>query len=176
MMTISSVRCTCGSCQHVFDAEVVANAPLAVSIASMESIRCPKCGSDKCGLGGSYDSAAAVTGPIEHRIRWWRDYGERGISSNTIFSAFMGYRMVDACYPFDPDDFRRCKQLLDLIPEWRSDLGKVSTAYPWFAPMIEAWDEIESLFVEEVSKGRIAPKCYERMQVARELCEAIKKS
>lgn len=168
-MTISQIRVTCADCKHVFDADVVTNAPISVAIASMEAVRCPSCHSDNCGLGGNYDDAPPVTMPIEHRIQWWKQRGEHGTSSNTIYSAFMGGQPRDVNWPLDPDDFRRCKQLLDLVPEWRTDLGKVSEAYPWFAPMISQWGEIERLYLSEIETG-VCRKTYGFMKPLCEEC------
>lgn len=175
-MTITTQRLTCQACKHVFDAELVADCPIEVAIASMKAVRCPECGSSKCGIGGKYDDAPPVTAPILERIAWWRNRGEHGTSSETIYSAFTGtgrYALRFPAVPRDPDDFRRCKQLLDLLPEWRANLGKVSARYPFFAPMIEKWDEIERLYLEEIESG-LAPKCYAFMRPLVEAAEKLR--
>ena len=172
-MTITQQRITCQDCRHVFDSELVTNAPIAVCIASMEAVFCPKCGSHKCGLGGAYDDAPPLTAPIAERAQWWWNRGDRGVSSETIFTAFAGGHARNLDVPHDPDDFQRCKQLLDLLPEWRADLGKVTARYPWFGPMIEAWGEIEALYLEEV-EGGVAPKCYFRIKTAEMLCQGMR--
>lgn len=176
-MNIDKIRVTCQSCKNVFDAEVVVNAPIAVAIASMQSVRCPLCGSAKCGLGGNYAGAPPVTAPIADRVAWWRDRGEHGVSSETIYSAFAGGRPRHVDVPHDPDDFSRCKLLLDLIPEWRSDLGKVVKVYPWFSPMIEKWAEIDAAYEMEKSRQWKGDHvCYRLMRTLDEKCQKLRRS
>ena len=180
-MKIDKIRVTCTPCGHVFDAEIVVDAPIAVAAASMSAISCPQCGSRDCGLGGNYDDAPPVTAPLTDRVRWWKERGEHGISSETIYSAFCGGMPRYVSYPRDPDDFRRCKLLLDLIPEWRADLGKVSRRYVWFAPMIEKWDEIERLYLEEealYNAGKISGphECYKLMRLLGEHCDIVRRA
>jgi hypothetical protein len=173
-MTITTIRLTCGDCKHVFDGETVVDCPVDLAMASMRAIRCPKCGSSKCRMGGNHHDAPPVTAPLRERMSWWKERGEHGISSETIYSAFAGGQPRYMNVPVDPDDFRRCKLLLDLIPEWRADLGKVSARYPWFAPMIAQWDEIERLYNLEVASGQ-APKCYALMEKLGKKCDALRK-
>jgi len=171
---IDKIRCTCEACHEVFDAEVVVDCPVDVAIASMQAVRCPKCYSDKCGMGGNYTDAPPLTAPLTDRVRWWKDRGEQGVSSDTIYSAFCGGQPRHAAPPRDPADFRRCKQLLDLIPEWRADLDRVSKVYPWFKPMIDQWAEIERLYELEAA-GRRAPKTYTFMQPLLRECELLQR-
>ncbi|HAM42116.1 MAG TPA: hypothetical protein DCP69_12515 [Candidatus Omnitrophica bacterium] len=65
--------------------------------------------------------------------------------------------------PYDPSDFGRCHRLLQLIPEWRANLGKVAEIFPGWKPMVDAWGELEDLWEEELPKGKL-PKLYERIQ------------
>jgi hypothetical protein len=177
MMTISKERYTC-KCGEVFEAEVVTNAPVDVTLASMRTVRCPKCGRGpkEIFMGGAFKDAPPVTEPIEVRAEWWLLRGEVGVSSRTIFSAMTGGTARVYDFPHDPDDFRRCKLLLDLIPEWRAELGKVTERFPWFKPFIERWDQFEALYAEELPTGRgMAPKLYDLMQVAREEADRIRR-
>lgn len=168
-MTITEQRVTC-KCGHVFEAELVTHAPLAVSIASMNAVRCPKCGAGAkdIGLGGGYGDAPPPSASIQDRADWWLRRGETGISSKTIWCAFTGgaeHGPFGCSWPHDPDDYRRCKLLLDLIPEWRSNIGKVAARFPWFKPFSDRWDEFDALYVEE-SPGKRCPKLYGLMQIA----------
>lgn len=43
-MRVDKMRLTC-KCEHVFDAEIIVDAPISVCSASMAAVRCPKCGS-----------------------------------------------------------------------------------------------------------------------------------
>ena len=150
-MTISKLRVTCQKCGHVFDADVVTDAPITVAIASMKAVRCAKCGSDKCGLGGGYDDAPPLSASIEERAGWWKERGETGVSSKTIWAAFCGASAQDEDVPHDPDDFSRCRKLLLLIPEWRSDLGKLVARHPWYGPFVRRWDEFDAMFTKTES-------------------------
>jgi hypothetical protein len=172
-MRIEQQRMTCFKCKHVFEGELVVDAPIEVAIAAMKSISCPKCGNREVGLGGAYSGAPPLTTPIEVRASWWWDNGERGTSSETIFSAMSGKGGHRFDYPYDPDDFRRCRALLDLIPEWRADLSKVSERFPWFTPFAENWDTFDALWNEEFPTGK-APKLYQAMQSAREVANKLK--
>jgi hypothetical protein len=156
---------------------VVSNAPISVATASWEAVRCPSCGSgpEAIGFGGGYKDAPPLTASIMERASWWRNRGEIGTSSLTIWCAFIGklspHGRFD--YPHDPDDFHRCKQLLDLIPEWRETLGEVVHRFSWFYPFSSRWNEFEALWAEESSKKR-CPRLYDLMQVAGREAEAIR--
>ena len=173
-MTISKFRVTC-KCGHVFDAEVVTDAPISVAVASMKAVHCPKCGSGDVGLGGSYDDAPPLTTSIQDRATWWKERGEVGVSSETIWCAFTQSSdpRFGACYPYDPDDYRRCKLLLDLIPEWRTTLIVVVARFPWFNPFADRWDEFDRLWAIESPK-KTCPKLYALMDVARKEADKIR--
>lgn len=66
-------------------------------------------------------------------------------------------------HPSDPDDLKRCIRLLELIPEARNHMDKVSAISDVWARLVENWDELESLYQEEYPTGK-APKCYSRMK------------
>lgn len=51
---------------------------------------------------------------IPESAREWLRSGERGISSETIFSTITGLELNQCgSHPLDPADFRRCSLLLD---------------------------------------------------------------
>lgn len=165
-MKLQPLRCTCLKCAVVFDAEIVTNAPVSVALASMKAVRCPGCGSKKIGLGGAHtDTPPPAASSIEQRYTWWEERGDVGVSSQTIASAFLGVRLkaFDADRPYDPEDYCRCRALFKLIPEWRKDLDVVTKAYPWLAPFMERWDEMDRLYEEEAPSG-MCPKLYDLMQ------------
>lgn len=174
-MNIDKMRCTCKKCSHVFDAEIVVNCPISVAAASMEAVRCPKCHSSDCGLGGNYGDAPPPTAPRLDRARWWNTRGERGTSSNTIFWAFDGGMLQSHGHdiPYDPADYRRCRLLLDLFPEWRATMHVVSDRLPYWKPFVDAWDQMDALYDEEYPKGT-APKLYALMQGLVKQSKAIK--
>lgn len=173
-MKISTLRVTCKKCGLVFDAEVVVEAPVAVAVASMEAITCP-CGYRDIGIGGNYVDAPAVTAPIEQRVMWWKNRGERGTSSNTIFNAFGGDILPGGRHdiPYDPGDFRRCWQLLVLIPEWRADLARVARVYPYWKPFTDRWGDMEASYNLERGTGS-CPRLYALMKVAEKEARQIR--
>jgi hypothetical protein len=177
MMRIEKRRFTC-ACGHVFDAEIVSHAPLDVCVASMKAIRCPSCGngSHKIEFGGGYSDHPPLTAPLWMRASWWMARGDVGLSSMMICSAMTagtgvalpaGFGELQATVreyvPCDPRDFERCKKLLDLIPEWRAELGKVAERFPGFKPFFDRWEEFEALFAEESPSGA-CPKLYAELQ------------
>ncbi len=74
---------------------------------------------------------------LAQRIMWWyKGNGERGTSSETIFSALSGNRITKTyCHPSDPDDFRRCYLLLKCMPEWNDRLSEL-------CPLSQVWEKL----------------------------------
>jgi hypothetical protein len=155
-------------CKRVFEAETVAESPIEVWIASVNAVHCPKCGAGACrlGFGGAFGDAPPLTKSIEIRAAWWKRRGDVGVSSETIWATLLvGHRIQNPDIPHDPDDFSRCRALLVLIPEWRSQLSLVSDRYPWWKPFVDAWDELDVMFTEEDSRQWKKPnRMYKRMQ------------
>ena len=117
-------------------------------------------------FGGNYQDAPPVSAPVEVRAQWWARRGERGMSSNTIFGVFTSKYVETATIPYDPADFRRCRLLLDLFPEWRTNLQRVVDVYPFWKPLVDRWDMMDELYNEELPSGN-APKLYAVLQEAR---------
>jgi hypothetical protein len=175
-MRIQQQRITCATCRKVGEVEIVLDAPLSVVSASMKAARCPSCGSSDLTLGGAYPDAPPPTSPLEKRVSWWIRRGEVGSSSDTIQRAFTGRGPeLLPTIPHDPDDFRRCKQLLDLIPEWRTDLARVAKIYPWWEPFVDAWPDLERLYAEEAPAGT-CPKLDAAMQALVQESQRIRRA
>lgn len=175
-MRIQPTRMTCTACGKVSDIELVVDAPFKLVLVSMREARCPHCGagSRKLYLGGAYDDAPSLMDPIKARASWWLERGDVGSSSATMFAAFSGTPSpLPLGVPLDRVDFKRCKDLLDLIPEWRPQLDKVTTMFPWFAPFIDRWEEFEKLYAEEQPAGT-CPKLYELLQIAAKEADTIR--
>lgn len=178
-MQIQQQRFTCHRCGEVFEAETVINAPVAVVIASWKVVSCPKCnaGANEVGFGGekTYVPGPPVMLGTAARADWWWENGERGVSSETIFCACSGRSLHQADYPYDPADFRRCHRLLEIVPEWRLELERVTRRWPWFGPFERRWPEFERLWEEERknSDGK-APRLYEALKEARVEADAIR--
>lgn len=166
-MKIGTMRVTCSK-GHVSDVQIVVECPIEVAAASMRAATCPECGSGELGLGGNHGDAPGLHKPLEVRALWWRHRGEHGVSAATIYTAYAKkphsfFAGSTFCYPHDPDDFRRCKQLFDLLPEWRADLTPLVERFPWFKPHADRWAEFERLYAEEAPTGK-APKLYVLMR------------
>lgn len=88
------------------------------------------------------------------RAREWARTGEVGVSSATICNHF-ARGIVPTSYlhemnwPWDPDDYNRCRKLLEAIPEWRARIGEMAAYGPEWAALVARWDEIERTFEEE---------------------------
>lgn len=101
----------------------------------------------------------------------WLGNGERGVSSNTIFTKLTG---VDALgdwpgsHPHDPADLMRCEKLLRLFPELRLRMPEMAAVSPEWAGLVAEWNDLVALVLEEAPewmKGRgRAPKTFNRMQ------------
>lgn len=81
----------------------------------------------------------------------WLKRGERGISSETIFSKMTGIDLVSpGHHPSDPSDFRRCEMLLRAVPEFRERLDEMKAVSPVWQKLVERWQEIVTLMESEV--------------------------
>lgn len=104
----------------------------------------------------------------------WLGSGERGVSSNTIFTrltgvAAMGYSPPD--HPYDPDDFRRCRLLLEQCPELAERLPEMAKASKAWAGLVDVWDAICLTMDAETPEWRTekrgsAPRTYELIKQA----------
>ena len=84
---------------------------------------------------------------------------DAGTSSLTIFSVLSKHRdRLPADFrpdiPHDPDDFGRCHRLLETVPGWRAQLSEVAGKYPKWAPLVDAWDELTALWLQESPTGK----------------------
>lgn len=78
-----------------------------------------------------------------------------GVSSATIWTALTGKKHMPFGWhpdvPADPDDFYRCHKLLTLVDGWRSRLDEVVARFPKWKPFVDAWDELEAMYLEALS-------------------------
>ena len=110
----------------------------------------------------------------------WLANGQRGISSNTMFSVMTG---VDALgdsspsHPHDPDDLDRCLLLLHAVPELRAKLPLMAKCSPAWAALVGVWDQLESLHIAEVglgwTKGNSAAETYKLMRTILKAAEGV---
>jgi hypothetical protein len=97
-------------------------------------------------------------GLSDNAIRWLAT-GERGLSSDTLFTFTTGVGAEDEDrgyhgYPHDPDDLRRCRLLLDACPDLVSCLPRVAAAGPEWSALVARWDEVCSTMDAEAPEWR----------------------
>lgn len=98
----------------------------------------------------------------------WLHSDQTGMSSKYMSSQLTNACSAERAYPRDPSDFGRCLGLLKAAPELREKIGQMRECGPQWAALVDHWDELESLYNEELPTGK-APKTYSRM---RELYDA----
>lgn len=96
----------------------------------------------------------------------WLEYGQRGVSSETIFGAITGIWLDDLRYPpSDPDDFNRCSMLIKAVPEWKEKLHLVAKLSKEWEIVVQNWDKLEKLLEEHKAlKGNDNYKMYRFMK------------
>lgn len=96
----------------------------------------------------------------------WLQSGDTGLSSKTIVAVMEGNPALGAalmgrygyCHPLDPSDLGRCFRLLEAIPEYRPRMKEMRVVSQVWHDLVDAWDELEALWIEE------SPKLYDRMK------------
>lgn len=101
----------------------------------------------------------------------WLATGERGLSSETLFTFLTG---VDAegdhghNHPWDVADLCRCRLLLDQCPELVSCLPRVAAAGQEWSALVARWDELCAVMDDENPdwrrSWRATPKTYALMK------------
>lgn len=105
-------------------------------------------------------------------LQEWIVRGEVGISSKTIWAALTGavkggIKGLDFDVPKDPDDFRRCRKLVQQCQLSTTDLQQVKVVFPWYAPFIDNWDKLNELYGNP-PVGGTCDKLYDYMQTLNE--------
>ena len=108
----------------------------------------------------------------------WIVCGYTGTSSKTIYAHFEIHTRPGGAFgastPSDPSDFLRCYWLLKLAPEWRDRIKEMGQRYPEWKPLVEHWDELETMLEAVWTKSCAsceyenelpATEMYQRMQV-----------
>lgn len=106
-------------------------------------------------------------------ITGWLRSDDRGRSSEAMLAHLgplaTGQYWVDVpadardAHPHDPSDLGRCVKLLDAAPELRPHHPRMAELSATWARLVAAWDELESLYREELPTGS-APRCFRRMR------------
>ncbi len=121
---------------------------------------CPRCLDLR---PGDLLSAAAIQ---------WLKTGERGVSSEAIFSHLTNIPLNGIggmSPPYDLGDFRRCQTLLDAVPAFRERLHEMSSVSDYWAAIVTRWDEIADLVTrrETVAARDLMRNLFDRCDAAR---------
>ena len=83
-----------------------------------------------------------------------------GISSRTMWCGLMldtvpdEFEGIDFDVPHDADDFSRCFDLVtfaEVSPT--DDFPRICKLFPWYKPILDCWDELAELFIDEDYRG-----------------------
>jgi hypothetical protein len=106
---------------------------------------------------------------ISEAAKLWLENGERGLSSETMFTRFTGIELDgnrDA--PMDGDDFRRCRLLLDQVPEFQAKLHLMKDVSKEWHGLVDCWQELCAVMDDE------APSWRQREGTSRRLNEKMR--
>lgn len=84
----------------------------------------------------------------------WLRTGERGISSEVIFERLTGIPVQNGSrkdVPSDPDDLRRCRLLLDAVPEFGARLEEMADVSERWAKLVKVWNRLCAIMDEETA-------------------------
>jgi hypothetical protein len=97
----------------------------------------------------------------------WTQCDDHGLSSDAMAYAIFNTPHVGSanrtCHPRDPEDFGRCYRFLRAVPTASDKLDSVAKLSPTWKNIIDNWDELARLYLEELPTGS-APKLYDRMK------------
>jgi hypothetical protein len=103
------------------------------------------------------------------KAQFWAIHGERGISSETIYSVICEEPLLPLlkqnsfCHPLDPDDFRRCYLLIKSVPEWKAKLEKMRSISAVWDKLVTHWNKLEKMLEEQLETHK-ANGMYEFMK------------
>lgn len=83
---------------------------------------------------------------VYDRAMWWITSGETGSSSKTMFGLFMHGITERPSHPYDPDDFKRCYKLLELIPEWKERIMELKVLSTAWENLANNWGKLTEMF------------------------------
>lgn len=102
----------------------------------------------------------SVTVELSDAANRWLQIGEQGLSSQAIFTRMTGLNLLGqwgqwgAWTPSDPADLRRCRLLLEMVPEFAGRFDVMKAASAKWAIAVEYWDELCRIMDEEAPKWR----------------------
>ena len=92
----------------------------------------------------------------------WLATGERGASSEALFSRLTGVNstrghrdgVAKTNHPYNPEDFRRCRLMLEACPELAAKLNDAAGMSPEWKDLIYLWSDICATMDDEVPDWR----------------------
>lgn len=102
----------------------------------------------------------------------WLATGQRGMSAEAIFTHLTGIRLRSDgkchAHPHDQADLRRCRLLLEAVPELQGRIGEMALLSKEWADLAGAWDDLCAQMDTETPDWRDragrAPRTYEMMK------------
>lgn len=109
---------------------------------------------------------------LQDKTIQWLATGRVGLSSKQLAMWIAFGQRTDSGFgidhPHDPDDLDRCLKFLEVVPEARAELHRMSELSPVWKALVQHWDAIEQSHLDEVglgwTKARSAPKTYKLMR------------
>lgn len=88
------------------------------------------------------------------KIIEWLANGDTGLSSETMAFMALGVKKNHSHHPHDTSDLNRCLLLLEAEPMVRLSFPKLRELSPQWAALIDNWDELERMFLDEAGLVR----------------------
>lgn len=112
-------------------------------------------------MSGHIQIGPAPLVPISLRAVEWLAHGDRGLSSETIFTHLTGIDAVGSCnrrprwHPTDAGDLGRCRRLLeDDVPELRPAFTRMGEVSAVWKRLVKHWDALCALMDREAPDWR----------------------
>ena len=97
----------------------------------------------------------------------WITGPNTGASSKALWAVMMGHPAGNS-YPSDGGDLWRCLNLLEQVPEWKSRIGEMRDVSPYWAALVDRWDDLVALMFKELGPdlklGNSTPETYSLMK------------
>jgi predicted metal-binding protein len=83
----------------------------------------------------------------------WIGTGSVGLSSKTMWNCLMGNTDYSIWCPCDPDDFSRCYELLQAVPEWKAELYKLKPLSKAWSNLVDNWDTLTKMYEQNLKEN-----------------------
>lgn len=112
-------------------------------------------------LAGLKAEQAAPRWGLSVDARRWLAVGDQGLSSCSIFWKLTGAKPdylngeSEFCHPYDTSDLRRCRLLMEDVPEFKGRIREMAGCSPEWAALAEHWDDLCATMDAEAPGGCI---------------------